>query len=146
MDSDRIAGAARNIGGKVERRVGELAGNSRLEAEGLVDQAKGAVQNAYGQAKDTAREYVDRAKDQAGDYADQARDVADRVVDEGRRYIDEGRRYVDDGLERYQDAAGRSLREGREAVSRQVEQSPLAAMLIAGAVGYALALLIHSRR
>ena len=153
MDSDRVVGTAKTVGGKVETRLGEMTDNTRLEAEGLVDKAKGAVQNAYGQAKDVARDYVDQAKDYAKDakgyardYADQAREAAGRAADEGRRYLDEGRRYVDDSLDHYQDAAGRGLREGREAVSRQVEQSPLAAMLIAGAVGYALALLIHGRR
>ena len=39
--------------------------------------------------------------------------------------------------------AGRSISEGAQAVSRPVEQYPLTAIVIAGAVGYLLAYLIH---
>ena len=39
--------------------------------------------------------------------------------------------------------AGRSIREGAQAVSRPVEQHPLTAILLAGALGYLLAYLIH---
>jgi ElaB/YqjD/DUF883 family membrane-anchored ribosome-binding protein len=51
-------------------------------------------------------------------------------------------RYVRDGLDRYPEA-GRSISEGAQAVSRPVEQHPLTAILVAGAVGYLLAYLIH---
>jgi hypothetical protein len=38
------------------------------------------------------------------------------------------------------------VRQGRNAVSRQVEEAPLASLLIAGLVGYGLAVLLHGRR
>jgi hypothetical protein len=53
-----------------------------------------------------------------------------------------GARYLRDGLDRYPEA-GRSISEGEQAVSRPVEQHPLTAILVAGAVGYLLAYLIH---
>ena len=127
MDSDRVVGAAKKVGGKVEGAVGDLVGDRATQVDGLVDQAKGAAQGAYGQAKDAVR-----------DYADQASDAASEAYEQGRRYVDKGR-------ERFPDA-DRFYRDGTRAVSRQVEESPLAAIMIAGAVGYLLALLLHGRK
>ena len=127
MDTDRITGTAKKVGGKIEGAAGDLVGDSKLQADGVVDQVTGAAQQAYGQAKDVVR-----------DYADQATDVAGRVADQGRRYVEEGRR-------RYPEAE-RYVQDGRRVVSRQVEESPIAALLIAGAVGYVMALLVHGRR
>ncbi len=128
MDSDRVVGTLKKVGGKVEGAVGDLVGDHKARAEGALNEVKGAAQDAYGQAKDTVR-----------DYADQAYGVANRAVDQGRRYVDEG-------MDRLPDEAARYYRDGRQAVSRQVEESPLAAILIAGAVGYILSLLVHGRR
>lgn len=127
MDSDRVVGTAKKVGGKVEDLAGDLTGDSKLQADGAVDQVKGAVQAAYGQAKDTVR-----------DYADQAQDIAGEAYEQGRRYVDEGRKRFPDAERYYQD--------GREVVGRHVGESPLAALLIAGAVGYLTALVIHGKR
>jgi uncharacterized protein YjbJ (UPF0337 family) len=54
MDSDRIAGTARNMGGKVQEGFGRVTGDAKTEAEGVVNQAVGAAQDLYGQAKDGA--------------------------------------------------------------------------------------------
>lgn len=126
MDSDRVTGTVKKVGGKAEGAIGDLTGDAKTQTEGKIDEAKGAVQAAYGQAKDAVK-----------DYADQASDVAGDVVEQGRRYVEEGRR-------RYPEAE-RYYREGTDAVSKQVGESPLAAILIAGAVGYILALLVHGR-
>ena len=42
--------------------------------------------------------------------------------------------------------AGHYLRDGSRAVGSRVEENPLIALVIAGAVGYGLALLLHGRR
>ncbi len=52
MDSDRVAGAATNIGGKLKDAVGGLTGDTSLQAEGKRDQVGGRLQNSYGSAKD----------------------------------------------------------------------------------------------
>ena len=41
--------------------------------------------------------------------------------------------------------SGDYIRQGTDTVSHKVEENPLVALLIAGAVGYGLALLIHGR-
>jgi len=54
MDENRIAGTARNIGGKVEEGVGRLTGDTKTQIHGIADQAVGTAQDLYGQARDTA--------------------------------------------------------------------------------------------
>ncbi|TGD94228.1 CsbD family protein [Methylobacterium nonmethylotrophicum] len=112
MDSDRITGAGRELGGKAQQRIGEWTGDAGTQAQGFADQATGAARNAYGQAKDAVRGLADAAPD----YADQAREA-------GRHYYERGNR----------------------AVARQVGDQHLAALLVAGAVGYLFGWLIHGR-
>jgi uncharacterized protein YjbJ (UPF0337 family) len=65
MDENRIAGAARSIGGKVEERVGRVTGDTKAQAHGIADQAVGAAQDLYGQARDTAADAAVVARDSA---------------------------------------------------------------------------------
>ena len=44
MNEDRIAGTARNIGGKVEEGVGRATGDIKEQVQGKLDQAAGAAQ------------------------------------------------------------------------------------------------------
>jgi uncharacterized protein YjbJ (UPF0337 family) len=59
MDKDRIKGMGNKIKGEVKKSVGEMTGNTRLEAEGHADTAKGKVQELVGKAKDAVRDVVD---------------------------------------------------------------------------------------
>jgi uncharacterized protein YjbJ (UPF0337 family) len=54
MDESRIEGTARKVGGKVQEEVGHFAGDSKIKAEGIANQAVGAAQDLYGQTKDAA--------------------------------------------------------------------------------------------
>ena len=62
---NRIAGTARNIGGKVEEGVGRVAGDTKTQVQGVADQAIGAAQDLYGQARDTAADAAAAARDGA---------------------------------------------------------------------------------
>ncbi len=55
MDKDRMKGSGTNMGGKAKEAAGNLAGDSKLQGEGKMDQAKGKVQNAVGSIKDALR-------------------------------------------------------------------------------------------
>jgi uncharacterized protein YjbJ (UPF0337 family) len=71
MDTDRIAGTARNLGGKVQEGAGSFTGDAKLRAEGLANQAAGAAQDLYGQAKDVTTDAAAAAKSgatEAGDF------------------------------------------------------------------------------
>ena len=65
MDENRVAGTVRNVGGKAEEGFGRLTGDSKTQAEGLVNQAAGAAQVLYGQARDSAADAAGAARDTA---------------------------------------------------------------------------------
>jgi uncharacterized protein YjbJ (UPF0337 family) len=65
MDESRIAGSARNLGGKVEEGLGRVTGDNKTQAQGIADQAVGAAQDLYGQARDTAADAAVAARDGA---------------------------------------------------------------------------------
>src|SRR5215217_4085602 len=81
-------------------------------------------------------------EDGVGQATETVRNVAESASELAQDAYERGARYVRDGMDRYPEA-GRSIREGAQAVSRPVEQYPLTALLLAGAVGYLLAYLIH---
>ncbi len=117
VDTDRVVGAAKDLGGRAQSAVGDALGSDRDSLEGRYREAEGRAQRVYGQAKDTVRDIAD----DVGGYAE---DAYDQVSRHGGTY----------------------LRDGRERVQAQVGENPFVALLIAGAVGYGLALLLHSRR
>ena len=65
MDENRVAGTVRNVAGKAEEGFGRATGNSKTQAEGLLNQAAGAAQDLYGQARDSAADAAGAAKDTA---------------------------------------------------------------------------------
>jgi uncharacterized protein YjbJ (UPF0337 family) len=57
MNEDRIAGTARNIGGKVEEGVGRATRDIKEQVQGKLDQAAGTAQEyLYGQTAEVARD------------------------------------------------------------------------------------------
>ena len=69
MDENRVAGTVRNVGGKAEEGFGRVTGDSKTQAEGLVNQAAGAAQDLYGQARDSAADAAGAARDTAATLA-----------------------------------------------------------------------------
>jgi uncharacterized protein YjbJ (UPF0337 family) len=59
MDEDRIAGSARNVGGKVQEGVGRLTGDVEAQAKGVANQVAGSAQDLYGQAQNSATAAID---------------------------------------------------------------------------------------
>jgi uncharacterized protein YjbJ (UPF0337 family) len=78
MNEDRVVGAAKNFGGKVEEGFGRVTGDTKRQAEGLADQAMGAAQNIYGQAKDSAADAAEVVKKGASNAEDFVRRVIER--------------------------------------------------------------------
>jgi uncharacterized protein YjbJ (UPF0337 family) len=76
MDENRVAGTARNLGGKVQEGAGHLAGDVKTELEGKLNQAAGSAQEMYGQARDAARQGLEAAQDKAEDAAAAVREQA----------------------------------------------------------------------
>jgi uncharacterized protein YjbJ (UPF0337 family) len=61
MDSERIKGEAQKIKGVVEKTVGKLVGNEKLETEGKIDEAAGEIRKDIGKAKDAVKDAVKKA-------------------------------------------------------------------------------------
>jgi uncharacterized protein YjbJ (UPF0337 family) len=58
MNRDQAKGAAKNVAGKVQQKVGELTGNKTQQAKGVAKQIEGTVQKGVGN--------VEQALDKAG--------------------------------------------------------------------------------
>ena len=56
MDKDRIAGAAKQIKGKVKETIGKVVGDAKLQSDGKADKVEGKVQNAIGGLKDALKQ------------------------------------------------------------------------------------------
>jgi uncharacterized protein YjbJ (UPF0337 family) len=65
MDENRIAGTAKNIGGKVQEGFGRVTGDAEMQAKGIGNQVRGSAQDLYGQARDGAADLADAARDSA---------------------------------------------------------------------------------
>ena len=52
MNDDQIKGKAKDIGGKIQEKVGDATGNRQQQSEGLSNQAEGKVQEKVGDVKD----------------------------------------------------------------------------------------------
>jgi hypothetical protein len=72
-------------------------------------------------------------------------DVADQASGAARDRYSRGEYYARQAREQYPEAE-RYIREGQRAVTERVSGNPLLALLMAGAIGYALAWMIHGQR
>lgn len=94
------------------------------KAEGAIGEAAGDTQ---AQASGRVREAAGSVQDLYGQAKDAARDAADSAVN-----------YAKDAYEH----RGETVRSGQKAVAQTVQDNPLGALLIAGGIGFALALLM----
>ncbi len=58
--TDKLKGLTNEAVGNVKQAVGKATGNTRLEAEGVVQERKGEAQQAVSKAKDILKSGVDR--------------------------------------------------------------------------------------
>jgi uncharacterized protein YjbJ (UPF0337 family) len=165
VDTDRITGTAKELGGKVQGAVGDLTGSRRDSVEGRAREAQGAAENVYGQVKDTVRDAAEHVADTARDIGGKVRDAVGNIVgsediedrarraqgaasdtyDRAERSVRSAGRAAYDRAEDAYENGGRQLRRGSSAATNQVAEHPVAALLVAGLLGYGLGLLIHGR-
>ncbi len=55
MNKDRIAGSAKQTVGSIKEMAGKALGDSKLVAEGKVEQIEGKIQSAVGGLKDALK-------------------------------------------------------------------------------------------
>lgn len=56
MNSDQIKGAAKDIAGKAQRKLGEAVGSTEQQVKGGLKQAEGKAQTAVGNAKEAFKD------------------------------------------------------------------------------------------
>jgi ElaB/YqjD/DUF883 family membrane-anchored ribosome-binding protein len=120
MDQSRAREIAKDATEQVGNTVNETAQRVGEQVQPALDQAKAAVQDLANRASETGRQAMDRAGEFIEGAAPQASQVASNLYDQGSR--------------------------SGEYVRQYAAEQPLAAMLIAGAIGYALGYLIHGAR
>ena len=74
VDENRLSGAAKKLGGKVEEGLGRVTGDAKTQAQGPLKQAAGDIQDFYGQAIDSAEDGIESAKMTATSAEDTMRD------------------------------------------------------------------------
>jgi uncharacterized protein YjbJ (UPF0337 family) len=94
------------------------------KVEGAVDESTGNVQ---ARAAGRAREAAGTAQNLYGQAKDVAREATDAAVG-----------YAKDAYEN----SGDTFRDGSQAVAKKVQDNPLGALLVAGGIGFALALMM----
>ena len=55
MNEDQIKGKAKDIGGKIQEKVGEAVGSRQQQSEGQSKQVEGKVQEKVGDLKDIVK-------------------------------------------------------------------------------------------
>ena len=103
---------------------------------GATKDVAGKVEGAFGQATgDASREAAGRAREASGT----VQNIYGQAKDAARDISENAGSYAKDAL----DAGEKYYREGNRAVASAVKDQPLGALLIAGAVGFTLALLLN---
>lgn len=103
---------------------------------GAAKDAAGKVEGAFGRATgDASTEASGRAREAAGTVQNLYGQAKDAVRDIGDSAGDYAKDALDKGTEIYRD--------GSRAVASSVREQPIGALLVAGAVGFALALMLN---
>ena len=55
MNTDQIKGAAKDVAGTVQQKVGEVTGSTAQQAKGLEKQVEGKAEKAIGNVKDAVK-------------------------------------------------------------------------------------------
>ena len=102
---------------------------------GSAKDAAGKVEGAFGEATgNTQTEAAGRAQEAAGSVQNLFGQAKDAARDAGESAVN----YAKDAY----DHSGETLRGGSQVVAKRVRENPLGALLIAGGIGFALALLL----
>jgi ElaB/YqjD/DUF883 family membrane-anchored ribosome-binding protein len=112
-------------GGAIDYDQPEAA--SSAPPQGQNQEGQGTVETLLNQAKETLGTVAGTASGSVGEA------------------VNQGRRYVRQASERYPQVE-RSYQESGRAIRQQVAENPWPALVLAGAVGYALAWMIHGQR
>ena len=127
---DRVSEAAEKVGARIGTMAGDSTKQSGTAVQAKLDQGKAMIQDAQASAAALAR--------QASEAGRQAMTQAGELVQGAAR--EAGAQATQAATNLYQQGS----RAG-DFISQYVAEQPVAALLVAGAIGYGLAYLIHRR-
>jgi ElaB/YqjD/DUF883 family membrane-anchored ribosome-binding protein len=131
MDQQRVEGAVSDAAGKVGDALGDLSARAEKIAQDKIDQSKPLLKDL----QDRASAAIDKTADLARNATSAGVEAVNAIQGAAR---DVGNQASQAATAAYQQGA----RAGGS-VSRYAAEQPLTALLIAGAIGYGLARLIH---
>jgi ElaB/YqjD/DUF883 family membrane-anchored ribosome-binding protein len=111
-------------------------------ASDVAEKAGQAARDAMSQAGATVQSTLDRGKSMAQDLARQASEAGRQAMGQAGEVIQNVAPWADQAKQAASDLYDQGSRAG-ESLRQYVVQQPLSALLVAGAIGYALAYLIH---
>ena len=109
---------------RIKRVAEEMSGEIQNASGGVADYARSQAKGLSAKAEGSIENGYARAKDAARNVSDSASGLAADAYDRGGQY----------------------LRDGNRLVARQVGDNALSALVLAGAAGYLLSYILHSRR
>jgi uncharacterized protein YjbJ (UPF0337 family) len=56
MNKDQLKGTAKDIGGKAQRKLGEVTGSEKQQIKGLKNQVEGKIQKGAGNVKEAVKD------------------------------------------------------------------------------------------
>ncbi|MGY8710391.1 CsbD family protein [Bradyrhizobium sp. 18BD] len=109
-----------------------------MDKDRIVGSAKEFAGRAEGAIGDMAGDAQTQASGKAREAAGTVQNLYGQAKDAVRDATDTAASYAKDAY----DNSGETLRDGTQALSKKVQDNPLGALLIAGGIGFALALLM----
>lgn len=55
MNKDQVKGKAKEVAGKIQKKVGDVVGSSEQQLKGMKNQAEGNIQQKAGDVKETVK-------------------------------------------------------------------------------------------
>jgi ElaB/YqjD/DUF883 family membrane-anchored ribosome-binding protein len=131
MDQHQGKGAVSDAAAQVSDTVGKLAAETGKTVQDKIDQAKPVLRDL--------QESAGAALDKVGDLAQKASNAGAQAVDA----VQGAARDVADHASRTATAVYQQGARTGESISRYAAEQPLTALLVAAAIGYGIAYLIH---
>ncbi len=85
MNKDEVQGKGRDLAGKVQRKVGEMTGDTEQEVKGAANQVAGKTQHAWGKAKEVGKEAVEDIQHKKDEMARKAHEERAEIEKQKKR-------------------------------------------------------------
>jgi ElaB/YqjD/DUF883 family membrane-anchored ribosome-binding protein len=123
--------------------------NAADKVTNVIDDAADKTQDAVRSGSEYARQAVDRTNGAVKRATEAVTDQAQRGANRASEWVDQAAGHVKDAADFVDDVTSRATERASTVaadVARRTQEQPITALLVAGALGYALAYLFHGKR